>query len=218
MVGSENWLHSPEVWFSQTSIHLQKSLKKRKKKSLTLCQAVERRLVWRLYEFSSHSSEHSYFTAPNVTTYTFFSTASFIFIHVEMKCSRKTGELSGSPSGFPSCMDPTFWVGCPLALLSEGWRSWSSASFPLPRSWIQLWVQHGLRSKGPGSLPRVERKKCLKNPNAAETDTKFIVRDTAGLMGEHTQRSSLVKNKAEIHTWRRPPTASWMRSAVPLRF
>lgn len=46
------------------------------------------------------------------------------------------------------------------------------------------------RSKGPWLLPWVERKNVSRRQKAAEIDTKFIIRDTAGLMGEHTEKQS----------------------------
>lgn len=155
-VGSLKLLHSPE---SDLVKHQSTCKSPWKKKSLTLCQAVERRLVWRLYEFFFPQFRTFYFTAPNVTTYCFFSLASFIFIHVEMKFSPVRQENCRVALQGPQLRGTLhFGVGCPLALLSEGWRSWSRRFFPaqeLNPAVGPVWA----RSKGPWLLPRVEREK-----------------------------------------------------------
>ena len=135
--------------------------------SLTLCQAVERRLVWRLYELSSHSSERStsqlQTSLHNVVV---FFISLFIYFHtrgdemfpVRQKNCRVALQV------FLSCMGPRILGRVPSRLALRGMAVLKQSLLFLPRSWIQLRVQQGLEAKGPGSCPGLKAKMSQGGP------------------------------------------------------
>lgn len=156
-VGSENWQHSPEsdlVKHQSTC----KSPWKRKKMSLTLCQAVGRRLVWRLYELSSHSSERST-SQPQTSLHSVFFPSFDLFSYTwrwNFPC--KTGTLPGSPPGVPQPRGtPRFGSGVLSPCSQRAGGPEAGASFPAEEL-NPAAGPPGAEAKGPGSCPRLKAK------------------------------------------------------------
>ena len=140
------------VWFSQTSIHLQKSLEKRKKNVFNTLpssgEEVGLKVTWAFFpQFRTF-----YFTAPNITTCCFFF-SHFIYFHTrgdEMFPVRQENRRVAL-QGFLSCVGPRILGWLPSRLALRGMAVLKQALLSLPRSWIQLRVQQRLEAKGPGS-------------------------------------------------------------------
>ena len=178
--------------------------------SLTLCQAVGRRLVWRLYELSSHSSERST-SQLQTSLHSVFFLSFDLFSHTwRWKFPCKTGKLLGSPPGGPQPRGTPHIGSGVLSPCSQ--RAGGPEEGTSPAKELNPAAgPPGPEAKGLAPAP-VWKQKCLKQAKAAET--RFISRDTAQLMGEHTGRQSKSEWGRNTH-WRRV-RASWMRSAVLL--